>query len=182
MEFRAISRFVRISPRKTRLVADLVRGENAIESQQLLETVNKRAARIIGTTLNSAISNARQKEVEEESLWIKKIVIDGGPLYKRYMPRAMGRATMIRHTTSHITVVLSDEKRILKGKEEVTKKEELEVKEEKEHKAEGKKGKVKVKEKTIPKKESFKKRIKEKPKLTKEKKVNPVRGRNSLTG
>lgn len=110
MEVKAISKYIRISPRKTRLVADIVRGRNAVVSQQLLGTVNKRAARIINKVLNSAISNARQKEIKEESLWIKKILINGGPLYKRYMPRAMGRATMIKRPTSHITVVLSDEK------------------------------------------------------------------------
>lgn len=110
MEVRAVSKYIRISPRKTRLVADIVRGKNAVVSQQLLGTVNKRAARIINDVLNSAVSNARQKEIKEDSLWIKKILVNGGPLYKRYMPRAMGRATMIKRPTSHITVVLSDEK------------------------------------------------------------------------
>lgn len=111
MEVRAISKYIRISPRKTRLVADILRGKNAVVSQQILSAVNKRAARIIGKVLNSAVSNARQKEIKEDSLWIKKILVNGGPLYKRYMPRAMGRATMIKKPTSHITVVLSDEGR-----------------------------------------------------------------------
>lgn len=110
MEVKAVTKYIRISPRKTGLVAATIRGRNALESQQILGMMNKRAARVIGKTLNSAISNARQKEVKEESLWVKKILIDGGPVYKRYMPRAMGRATMIRRRTSHVTVVLSDEK------------------------------------------------------------------------
>lgn len=110
MEVRAVSKYIRISPRKTGLVAALVRGKPALESQEILQAMNKRAAKVIGKVLNSAISNAKQKEIKEESLWIKRIFVDGGPMYKRYMPRAMGRATMIRRRTSHITVVLSDEK------------------------------------------------------------------------
>lgn len=116
MEVMAVSKYVRISPRKTGLVAEVVRGKPALESQQLLQTMNKRAAKVIGKTLNSAISNARQKEIKEESLWIKKIVVGGGPMYKRYMPRAMGRATMVRRRTSHVTIVLSDEKRGVRSK------------------------------------------------------------------
>lgn len=172
MEFKAISKFVRISPRKTRLVADLIRGRNAVTSLQLLETVNKRAARIIGKTLNSVISNAKQKEAEEESLWIKKIVIDGGPLYKRYMPRAMGRATMIRHPTSHITVVLSDEERVLKSKEEgITKKGETQEQITEEKKAADKKAKVKGKKAKITKEEESGRKDKQKKETKKEKKI-----------
>lgn len=172
MEFRAVSRFIRISPRKTRLVADLIRGKNAVESQQLLETVNKRAARIIGKTLNSVISNAKQKEVEEGSLWIKKIMIDGGPLYKRYMPRAMGRATMIRHPTSHITVVLSDEERILKSKKEgMIKKGEAQPQIAEEKKTADKKSKVKDKKVKVTKEEESKKKGKEKKETRKGKKT-----------
>jgi large subunit ribosomal protein L22 len=122
MEVKAVTKYIRISPRKTRLVADLVRGKNAVRSVGLLNNVNKKAAKEILKTLTSAISNAKNQELKEESLWIKKIVIDGGPMYKRYMPRAMGRATMIRHTTSHITVLLSDEKTGLKAKKKEKKK------------------------------------------------------------
>lgn len=154
MEFSAVSRFIRISPRKTRLVADLIRGKNAIMSVQLLGTVNKRAARIIGKTLNSAISNARQKEAEENSLWIKKIVIDGGPQYKRFMPRAMGRATMIKHPTSHITIVISDEKIAPKAEEkEPSKGAELVKKTGEERESAAKKIKGKVKKEKVVKKE-----------------------------
>lgn len=162
MEFKAVTKFIRISPRKTRLVADTVRGRNALQSQALLETVNKRAARIIGKTLNSAISNARQKEVKEESLWIKKIFIDGGPLYKRYMPRAMGRATMIRRPTSHVTIILSDEVPKIK-------REQLETKTEVLQEDEIKKGKEKIEKKKKPEKKVLDKKVKEKPKDKKEK-------------
>lgn len=107
MEIRTISKYVRISPQKTRLVADEIRGKNALKSLQLLRALNKRAAKIIYKTLSSAVSNAKQKEVEESTLLIKKIVVDGGPAAKRFMPRAMGRATIIKHPTSHILIILS---------------------------------------------------------------------------
>lgn len=136
MEVKAVTKFLRISARKTRLVADMVRGRNALEASQLLNIVNKRAAKEIARTLNSAISNAKQKDLNEESLWIKRIFIDGGPTYKRYMPRAMGRATMIKHPTSHITVILGGEENETKAK-----------KAEKKIKKEAKKP-VKVKEKS----------------------------------
>lgn len=118
MEIKAVTKYIKISPRKTRLVADMIRGRNALRSVKILEAVNKRAAQVINKTLNSAISNARNKEAEEETLKIKKIFVDGGPIYKRFMPRAMGRATMIKHPTSHITIILSDEDRrqIMPGK------------------------------------------------------------------
>ena len=111
MEIKAVTKYVRISPRKTRLVADMIRGRNAMQSVRILEAVNKRAAKVINKTLNSAISNARNKEVSEEGLKIKRIFVDGGPVNKRFMPRAMGRATMIKHPTSHITIILTDEGR-----------------------------------------------------------------------
>ena len=110
MEAKAISKYVRISPRKTRLVMDIIRNKGTNDSMQILEVMNKRAARVINKVLASAVANAKQKELNMDNLWIKKAVVDGGPVYKRYMPRAMGRATMIRKPTSHITIILSDEK------------------------------------------------------------------------
>lgn len=109
MEAKAISKYVRISPRKTRLVIDLIKNKGAIDSTQVLEAMGKRAARVVTKVLASAIANARQKELDVDKLWIRTAMVDGGPVYKRYMPRAMGRATMIRKPTSHITIVLSDE-------------------------------------------------------------------------
>jgi large subunit ribosomal protein L22 len=131
MEVKSISKYIRISPRKTRLVADLVRGKGAVRSLGILHAVNKKAAKEIIKTLSSAISNAKNREMKEDSLWIKKIVVDGGPMYKRYMPRAMGRATMIRHTTSHITVLLSDQKASGKVEKEINKEVKKEIKKEK---------------------------------------------------
>lgn len=109
MEARAIARFIRISPRKTRLVADTVRGKTVREAKAILKVLNKRAARVLEKVLNSAVANARQKELNEDILRVEGIYVDQGPYLKRYMPAAMGRATMIRHPTSHITVVVAED-------------------------------------------------------------------------
>lgn len=110
MEVKAASRFARISPRKTRLVVDLIRGKQASSSLQFLKIMNKKAAGVVAKTLKSAIANAQQKEADVDNLWVKTAMVDGGPIYKRYLARAMGRATMIKRPTSHITLVLSDER------------------------------------------------------------------------
>lgn len=129
MEVRAVSKFLRISPRKTGLVADVIRGKKALNALSILNAMNKRAARLIAKTLVSAISNAKNREINEESLRVAKVFVDGGPMFRRYMPRAMGRATMIRHKTSHITIVLSDGvKDVEKGVVEVPQKEKTEIK------------------------------------------------------
>ena len=109
MEAKAVSKYIRISPRKTRLVIDLVRKKKADNSVQILEAMNKRAAKIISKVLASAIANAAVKDLNVDNLWIKKAFVDKGPIYKRFMPRAMGRATAIKKPTSHITIILSDE-------------------------------------------------------------------------
>jgi len=75
----------------------------------MLNVMNKKAAGVVAKTLKSAIANAQQKEVEVNNLWIKTALVDGGPVYKRYLSRAMGRATVIKRPTSHITLILSDE-------------------------------------------------------------------------
>ena len=109
---KAISRYIRISPRKTRLVADLVRGKPIDEAQAILMNVNKKATLYIKETLNSAVSNAtRNPEISPSDLYISKITIDGGPMFKRYKAGSMGRAMMIRHRTSHILVELDVKKR-----------------------------------------------------------------------
>ncbi len=111
MEARAITRFVRLSPRKARLVADLVRGKSALEALITLEFTNKKAARVIKKTLASAIANATNNfNLDEEKLVVSTIMIDDGPALKRLMPRAQGRADIIRKPTSHITVAVSEKK------------------------------------------------------------------------
>jgi large subunit ribosomal protein L22 len=110
MESKAILRYVRITPRKARRVADLIRGKNAGDALLFLRFMPYRGAGFIEKLLKSAVSNAEQKKViNPEAMKIMQIFVDQGPSMKRVQPRAMGRANIIKKRTSHITVVLSDE-------------------------------------------------------------------------
>ncbi len=104
---KAVAKFVRIAPRKARLVADEIRGKSYSEARSALAFTNKRAAGIVGDVLKSAAANAEHNsDADPDELRVKTVKIDEGPTIKRYRPRAMGRATMIRKRTSHITVEL----------------------------------------------------------------------------
>ena len=104
---KAKAKYVRIAPRKARLVADEIRGKSYPEARSLLQFTNKRAAKVVGDVLNSAAANAEYNlDADTDELRIKTIKVDEGPTIKRYRARAMGRATMIRKRTSHITVEL----------------------------------------------------------------------------
>jgi large subunit ribosomal protein L22 len=90
-------------------VADLVRGKRSEEALNILTFTKKAAAKTIIKLLKSATANATQKKtIDIDRLFIKKITVDQGPTMKRYTPRALGRATMIRKRTSHITIVLDE--------------------------------------------------------------------------
>ena len=108
MEARAVSRHVRMTPRKVRLVIDLIRGKNVEEAYAVLQFTKKAAAIPVLKTLRSAVSNAMQAEggLEPEDLVIVKAYADPGPTWKRIRPRAMGRAYWVRKRTSHITIVV----------------------------------------------------------------------------
>jgi large subunit ribosomal protein L22 len=108
MEVKAKLRFTRIAPRKARLVADLIRGKKSEEALNILTFTPKAAARIIVKLLKSAVANATQKKIDVDRLYVKTIMVDQGPTMKRFMPRALGRATTIRKRTSHITIVLDE--------------------------------------------------------------------------
>jgi large subunit ribosomal protein L22 len=109
MEVKARLRFVRIAPRKARLVADLIRGKRSEEALNILTFTRKAAAKILIKLLKSAIANATQKKnIDVDHLYVKQITVDQGPTMKRYQPRALGRATMIRKRTSHIHIVLDE--------------------------------------------------------------------------
>jgi len=104
---KAKAKYVRIAPRKARLVADAVRGKSVPEAVSILEFTNKRAAKIVGDVVNSAASNAEHNDAADpDELFVREIRVDEGPTIKRYRARAMGRATMIRKRTSHISVML----------------------------------------------------------------------------
>jgi len=109
MEVNAKLRFVRVGPRKAQLVADLIRGKGSEEALNILTFTKKAAARILVKLLKSAIANATQKKsIDLDRLYVKKITVDQGPMMKRFMPRALGRATTIRKRTSHIHLVLDE--------------------------------------------------------------------------
>ncbi|CAH2030583.1 50S ribosomal protein L22 [Trichlorobacter ammonificans] len=111
MEYSAKLMLARLSPRKTRIVADLVRGKGIQEALNTLKFVPNSSAPIIRKLLASAVANAEQKGAGDvDKLYVKTICVDGGAVLKRFVPRAMGRASRIRKPTSHITVVLSDMK------------------------------------------------------------------------
>lgn len=111
MEAKAIARYVRLTPRKARLVADVVRGKSALQALDILTFTNKKAAGVLKKTLASAIANATNNfNMNEENLYISKVTIDEGPMLKRVMPRAMGRADIIQKKTSHVTIVVAEKK------------------------------------------------------------------------
>lgn len=106
-------KYLRISPRKVRLLADLIRGASLEEAKLRLNFNKKKSTLPLLKLLKSAESNARHNyKLEPEKLFVKKITVDGGPFLKRYMPRARGRATMIKKRTSHVTVILSERQKL----------------------------------------------------------------------
>src|SRR5258708_3112391 len=106
-QVRAAARYLRLSPRKARLVTNLVKNMYALEAVAQLQFVNKKAAGIVSDVIKSAIANGENNfKLKKENLFIQSITCDSGPRLKRYMPRAQGRATEIRRPLSHINVVL----------------------------------------------------------------------------
>ena len=104
---KASAKYVRIAPRKARLVADEVRGKSYPEAVSILRFTNKKAAKMVRDVIDSAAANAEHNlDADPDELFVREIRVDEGPTIKRYRARAMGRATMIRKRTSHITVEL----------------------------------------------------------------------------
>lgn len=107
-EARAILRFVRIAPRKARVVMDLIRGQQVSHALTVLKYTPRAAAKVVEKLLRSAVANAEQKELgDSDNLWVSRAYVDGGPILKRFRARSMGRANAIHKRTSHITVVVS---------------------------------------------------------------------------
>ena len=108
METRAIARFVRISPRKARVVVDLIRGKSVPQAREILAFTNRAIAETVEKTLNSAVANAEnQYHVDGDSLYVKTCYVDEGPTMKRFRPRAKGAASRINKRTSHITIIVA---------------------------------------------------------------------------
>ena len=111
-QVKAFARYVHTSPRKLRLVADLVRNTPVDLALEQLKFSSKKAGQPLAKVINSAIANAIHNfDLKREDLYIKSLTIDGGPVYKRYAPRAQGRAFIERKRTSHINVVLEAKQR-----------------------------------------------------------------------
>lgn len=107
MQTRAVTKGVRISPLKARIVANKVRGMHVAKAIDLLENSPKKAAKHLLKTLLSAMANAENNhEMDLDELYIKAICIDQGPVMKRMMPRARGRGDRILKPSSHLTVVV----------------------------------------------------------------------------
>ena len=106
---KAMARTVRVSPRKTRLVLDLIRGKNVADAIAILKFTPNKAARIVEKTLNSAIANAENNfGLEKENLVVSEAFANEGPTLKRFRPRAKGSASPINKRTAHITVVVAE--------------------------------------------------------------------------
>jgi large subunit ribosomal protein L22 len=109
MEARAKLSYLRISPRKVRLVADLVRNRSAEEALKTLRFTSKAASRPLKKLIESAVANAENNHgLDIDTLWVRDIQVNEGPTLKRFRPRAQGRAFPIMKRTSHISVVLEE--------------------------------------------------------------------------
>ena len=107
MAFTASHRFARISPRKVRLMADIVRGKLADEALELLRYQPQRGARMLEKVIRSALANAEDRRAQNiNELVLTDVRVDGGPMFKRMMPHARGMASVIKRRMSHIRVSL----------------------------------------------------------------------------
>ena len=109
MEAKAIGKFIRVSPRKTRIVAKNVVGCPVEDAMNILKFTPQKGAEVIRAVMRSALANAENNNgMNVDSLIVKEILVNEGPTWKRFMPRAQGRATGIRKRTSHVTVILAE--------------------------------------------------------------------------
>ena len=110
MEVRAVSKYVRISPSKVRMVVDAVKGKPVETGLNELKFMPQKAASLVEKTIRSAVANAEQNtDLDIDQLVIRNIIADQGPTLKRFRARARGRGTRILKRTSHITVILAEE-------------------------------------------------------------------------
>lgn len=111
MDATAKLKYAKITPRKARLVVELIRGRMVEEARNSLTYMPNKGAKIIGKLLDSAIANAEEAGVGDvDDLFISRIFVDQGPAHKRYRARAMGRAGEIKKRLSHITIAVSSSK------------------------------------------------------------------------
>lgn len=111
MEAKAHARYIRISPRKVKLVIDLIRGKSVGEAIAILRHTPRAASPVVEKLLNSAIANAEHNyQMDPNSLVISQVYVNPGPIMKRFRARSRGSAARINKRTSHITIVVSDNK------------------------------------------------------------------------
>jgi large subunit ribosomal protein L22 len=109
MEARAAAKYIRISPRKVRLIMNQIRGKKVEEALNMLSFAPQKSAFVLKKVIDSAVANAEQNlNMDVDKLYIKRVFADEGPTLKRFRARAMGRATRIRKRTSHLTVILDE--------------------------------------------------------------------------
>ena len=109
MQSKAILKYARVSPRKVRRVTNLIKGKRAGDALLSLGFLPHKGGKLVSKVLKSAMANAEQKKVADpESMKISRALVDQGPTMKRMMPRAMGRADVIKKRTCHITLVLEE--------------------------------------------------------------------------
>ena len=109
MEARAIVRNVRMTPRKMKLICDLIRGKDAGTAMAIIQNTPKAASEVMAKLLKSALANAENNhDMDGASLYVKEAHVAPGPVMKRVMPRAQGRAFHILKRTSHVTIVLAE--------------------------------------------------------------------------
>lgn len=109
MAWTATHKYARISARKVRLVADLIRGRDVQDALNILKFTPNRAAGMVSKVLTSAIANANEAEAKVEDLVVDAAYVNEGPTIKRWQPKDRGRANPIMKRTSHITVVVEEE-------------------------------------------------------------------------
>ncbi|MBX9767691.1 MAG: 50S ribosomal protein L22 [Bdellovibrionales bacterium] len=109
MESKARLKMARVGAQKARLVADLIRNKDVNQAVQILQFCDKKSAVMIQKLLKSAVANADQtKSMNVDKLFVKTIYVDAGPVLKRYVPKAQGRASEVRKKTSHIQIILAE--------------------------------------------------------------------------
>jgi large subunit ribosomal protein L22 len=109
MEVRAVTRNVRISPEKARHVSRVIQGKSVSDALAIVDLSPRKAARLIGKTLRSAVANAENNfDLDRKSLTVKAALVGPGPTLKRFRPKARGSAGRIRKRTSHLQIILTD--------------------------------------------------------------------------
>ena len=123
MKVSAHTKYLKISARKLRLSADLVRGMKVTDASDLLRVTNKKSAVMVSDTLKSAVANAENNlNLAKRNLMIDEIKVDEGPVLKRMRPRARGSAGAILHRMAHLTVTVSDDQKLVEKTEVVKEK------------------------------------------------------------